>query len=239
MVVSLLQPGSTLQQQNPANDVPVSYYQNVTGSSAISNTYFTLSGTSMATPVVSGAAALLLQDNPKLTPDQVKAILMKTAYKTFPQSSSVFDPVTGNTYTDYYDIFTVGAGYLDVAAALPYAKNPPAAGAALSPIAVYDPNSGAVTVNLNSTSLWALQSVLATRTVWGAQTVWGAGVLDSSDRCLWGARSVWGASDISSSNTIWGARTMWGASGDSSARTMWGANTVSASSVMVAGEQNY
>ena len=34
--------------------------------------------------MVSGAAALLLQKTPGLTPDQVKARLMKTAWKSFP-----------------------------------------------------------------------------------------------------------------------------------------------------------
>ncbi|HWW77887.1 MAG TPA: S8 family serine peptidase [Pyrinomonadaceae bacterium] len=63
--------GNLLVTQNPTLDA------NVSGSAAREQMY--LSGTSMATPVVSGAAALMLQANPKLTPNMVKALLMYTA----------------------------------------------------------------------------------------------------------------------------------------------------------------
>ena len=64
--------------------------------------YFRMSGTSVAAPMVSGAVALLLQDEPNLTPDQVKYRLMATANQDWPG----------------YDATTAGAGYLDVYSAV-------------------------------------------------------------------------------------------------------------------------
>ncbi len=47
--------------------------------SVVDDHYTRASGTSMATPHASGSAALILQANPKYTPDQVKGRLMETA----------------------------------------------------------------------------------------------------------------------------------------------------------------
>jgi Subtilase family len=93
-----------------------------------------LSGTSMASGVVSGAVADLLQANPALPPDQLKAILMASASKTFPQYSSTHDPATGITYVSQYDAFTIGAGYLDLQNVLAEVSNPPPANASRSAV---------------------------------------------------------------------------------------------------------
>jgi len=60
LLISLAAPSSSLYTQNPGNQVPYTYYVNG-GSSSPSSAYFTLSGTSMATGVVSGVVADLLQ----------------------------------------------------------------------------------------------------------------------------------------------------------------------------------
>jgi serine protease AprX len=68
-VVSLRAPGSFIDVNYPTGLVP----GDTTGR------YFRGSGTSQATAVMSGAAALLLQQRPTLTPDQVKRLLVSTA----------------------------------------------------------------------------------------------------------------------------------------------------------------
>ena len=121
----LVAPGNRIVSTMKANETLSQEYG---PSNRVNGDFFILSGTSMATPVVSGAAALMIQKNPALTPDQVKATLMLTATKTFPTSSVAVDPTTGLSYTSYYDIFTVGSGYLDIQAAL--ASTAAAAGSA-------------------------------------------------------------------------------------------------------------
>jgi serine protease AprX len=68
----------------------------------VNDLLFRMSGTSMSAPMVSGAVALLLQDEPGLTPDQVKYRLTTTANKNWPA----------------YNAVNAGQGYLDIYAAV-------------------------------------------------------------------------------------------------------------------------
>lgn len=87
-VVSLRVPGSYLDRLLP---------DRVMGGNG---QYFRLSGTSMATPIVSGVAALVIAQNRSLRPDQVKAILVQSARPTL------------------FSAGTVGAGAVDALAAV-------------------------------------------------------------------------------------------------------------------------
>jgi serine protease AprX len=72
----------------------------------VAGKYFRLSGTSMSTPMVAGAAALLLQSEPSLTPDQVKQRLLDSARQLF---------IAGNIGTQestrpYLDVYAAVSG---------------------------------------------------------------------------------------------------------------------------------
>jgi serine protease AprX len=86
-VVSLRDPGSAIDKEHP--------------SAVVGNDYFKGSGTSFSTAVTAGAAAALLSRHGNLTPDQVKAALIQSAYG----GSGLTDPDAA------------GAGALDLKAA--------------------------------------------------------------------------------------------------------------------------
>jgi serine protease AprX len=205
LVVSLLAPNSTLANTYPGNIMGPSYYSSTATGPA---EYMQLSGTSMATPVISGAVALMLQENPMLTPDTIKARLMKTAGKTFPVSSIATDPTTGETYTSFYDVFTIGAGYVDIAAVLanygePYLSS-------VSPSSSYNPVSqnGYFVLPLTSNWKWLPQ--------WSTTEVWGTTVLPNDGTTIWNASTAWGSS------SSWGTSIVWGTSGPSDTSIVWG-----------------
>lgn len=262
LIVSLLAQHGTLPLANPQNVATLGVYQNnppkvgpipvqpsfnpdstsqppaVKIGGGYSNQYYVLSGTSMAAGVVSGAVADLIQANPGITPDQVKILLMQTASKTFPGMSTVVDASTGQMFTSYYDIFTVGAGYLDMQAALKIVKQVPTVVTAVSPTAVYDGSTGNVDLAFDPTSvfsdraIWGADSVSADRAIWGASGIWGSSVL-AGTRAIWGADTVWSATSSTSAD-----RAMWGASGIWADRTVWGnASLLNAEGTMIQGEQ--
>ena len=68
---------------------------------------FTMSGTSMAAAVTSGVVALMIQEDPSLTPDTVKCRLLSSA-----------EPAVSSAGTLAYSVFQQGAGLIDAVAAV-------------------------------------------------------------------------------------------------------------------------
>jgi serine protease AprX len=100
----LVAPGTNLISIVPKakNKIWKDHQSHYIGEYAAFEYYMRVSGTSFSAPVVAGAAALLLQHEPNLTPDQVKYRLKATANTSWPG----------------YNTTTAGAGYLDIYAAV-------------------------------------------------------------------------------------------------------------------------
>ncbi len=99
-LISIRVPGSFVDTNWPQNQIAVSDYIPGAPADAVPQ-YFKLSGTSTSAPVVSGIVALMLDEDPSLSPDDIKLRLMETA-----------DPLPGTSDLQQ------GAGVVDVPEAL-------------------------------------------------------------------------------------------------------------------------
>jgi serine protease AprX len=206
-IESLSDPGSSLYVTASA------YLLNGTGTTAYPP-YMSLSGTSMSTPVVAGTVALMLQANPSLSPDSVKAILQYTA-----------QPYPG------YDTLTQGAGFLNAKGAVElaaYLQSP--AGATLpdatgwSGHVIWGGQAVAVSVfDLQSIgTVWSLTCSVNCGVMWGPPTV------VSSTSTAEGDTVVWGTSTGEADTVVWGTSTgegdtvVWGTSAGEGDTVVWG-----------------
>jgi serine protease AprX len=154
--------------------------------------YLSLTGTSMSAPVVSGIVALMLQANPSLTPNAVKAILQYTA-AVYPA----------------YDPLTEGAGFVNARGAIELARH------LASPSTVDYPNES----QWAKTFIWGNQLVrggriLAGANAWASSVTWGAAQGGDDKTTWWGVQCTnedcsstggkWRLSNAQPRNVVWG-----------------------------------
>jgi serine protease AprX len=175
--------------------------------------YLSLSGTSMAAPAVAGSVALMLQANPALTPNLVKAILQYTA-QIYPA----------------YNALTQGAGFLNTMGAVRMAR-----AFAKHEAGTPYPNSPYWSHHI----IWGNHRVtggvlLPSANAWDDNIVWGSALDANGDNIVWGRvgddydNIVWGSSN--DDNIVWGSNgddnIVWGSScaDPNCDNIVWGSN---------------
>jgi serine protease AprX len=206
-IVSLAVPGSTFYTTKAAYLLK--------GSRASENKqYLSLTGTSMAAPMVTGTVALMLQVNPKLTPNLVKALIEYTA----------------QNYG--YDSMTQGAGFLNTKGAVELARFLVAPQAGQK----YPSNKA-----WSKTILWGNHKIKKgvikpAGSAYALGTVWGADTTPELDNIVWGTTCVtdlcdnivWGTTVLDLDNIVWGTvaapgdAVVWGTADGLTPNIVWG-----------------
>ena len=177
--------------------------------------YLSLSGTSMATPVVSGTVALMLEANPKLTPNAVKAILQYTAQSHSGES-----------------VLSQGAGFLNTKGAVRLAKY---FAAPQTPVGYMRDTIENERINWSRRIVWGNYLItggvpLPGSNAWASNQTWGALKTQTGEPVVWGARQsdsniVWSVND--DDNIVWSVNDdgniVWSVNGDDN--IVWSVDT--------------
>jgi serine protease AprX len=173
-IVSLRSPGSHLDMLFPDRRVAV----DPAAPGVIE--YTEMSGSSMASPVVAGTAALMLEQDPALNPGTIKARLMMSARK----------PAVG-------DPLVTGAGSLDILAAL---RATGTVADAPSPAAIIDEQTGLIGFE-NTGVLWGNEA-FSLMALWPGSVIW-------SDPTAYYQTVVWTAGELWPSGELWPTSELW------------------------------
>jgi len=148
--------------------------------------YFEMSGSSMAAALVSGVVALMIENDPALTPDTVKARLMSTARRL-----------------DTATLFERGAGIVDADAAL--ASRDTASTSVSSAVYLDDVDVKLIDVSVvwGGTGSWDLETIYGDPLFWREDDIWASGFLD--DPCVTGEGLVW--QGLTSEGLVWQGKT--------------------------------
>ena len=131
--------------------------------------YLSLTGTSMSAPVVSGTIALMMQANPSLTPNLVKAILQYTA-----------------EHKARYNEMTQGAGFLNARGAVQVAKSLAASASGADAPPISDPTPWNKHINWGNHRIGG-GVLLPGANAWRLDVTWGASSTTEGDTIVWGA----------------------------------------------------
>ena len=179
-----------------------------------SKAYLSLSGTSMAAPVVTGTVALMLQANPNLTPNLIKALLQYTA-QHYPG----------------YNALRQGAGFLNTLGAVRLAKfyANPRPGDRMPVQKVWSRTIDWGSHRLTGGVIQLSANAWANNIVWGTAKTLGS----DGDNIVWGTTSdgdniVWGTTS-DGDNIVWGTGSdgdniVWGTSSDGD-NIVWGTSS--------------
>ena len=189
-----------------------------------SGNYMRLSGTSMAAGVASGVVGLVIEANPQLTPNALKAILEFTG---IPVKDGAMKP---------YDALTQGAGAINGVGAIKLASaidaSQPIGGRWLMVGMPFRSTIGGVALKWAQAIIWGPHHVMGNslidenRIAWANNIVWGSGVDDYN--IVWGNAAdeedniVWGTAYDEGDNIVWGTNIVWSTAYDEDDNIVWG-----------------